>query len=368
MKFECNTHILSDICSNVQRAVSQKTSIPSLEGIMIKAEGNTVTLTGYDLEVGMITSTDAEVKENGSIILNAKILCDILRNLPEDRVSFEADERLSCKIKSGEAEFTLVGTSSAEYPELPSVNGGFPVVIDSEILKDMIRKTIFATAENDAKIVHTGVRFEISENNIRLVAVDGFRLAIRNEKIDYSGEEKIFVVPKKTLNEVLKLSAGEDGKISMSIGKRHITFKIGDYDIVSRLLDGEFLNYKAAISGNSTGTVKVSVRTLINSIERTSLIITDRAKSPIRCIFDKDMIKISSVTVLGSANDRVPAEMTGEKLEMGFNNKFLLDALRVCDTDEVIIKLSSPVHPIIIVPTDGDSFLFLILPVRLKTE
>ena len=145
-------------------------------------------------------------------------------------------------------------------------------------------------------------------------------------------------------------------------------FKIGDYDIVSRLLAGEFLNYKAAISGNSTGTVKVSVRNLINSIERTSLIITDRAKSPIRCIFDKDMIKISSVTVLGSANDRVPAEMTGEKLEMGFNNKFLLDALRVCDTDEVIIKLSSPVHPIIIVPTDGDSFLFLILPVRLKTE
>lgn len=117
-----------------------KTSIPSLEGIMIKAEGNTVTLTGYDLEVGMITSADADVKENGSIILNAKILCDILRNLPEDRVSFEADERLSCKIKSGEAEFTLVGTSSAEYPELPSVNGGFPVVIDSEILKDMIRK------------------------------------------------------------------------------------------------------------------------------------------------------------------------------------------------------------------------------------
>ncbi|EKC76784.1 DNA polymerase III, beta subunit, partial [human gut metagenome] len=187
----------------------------------------------------------------GSIILNAKILCDILRNLPEDRVSFEADERLSCKIKSGEAEFTLVGTSSAEYPELPSVNGGFPVVIDSEILKDMIRKTIFATAENDAKIVHTGVRFEISENNIRLVAVDGFRLAIRNEKIDYSGEEKIFVVPKKTLNEVLKLSAGEDGKISMSIGKRHITFKIGDYDIVSRLLDGVIFKHKAAISGNS---------------------------------------------------------------------------------------------------------------------
>lgn len=368
MKFDCNTQILSEICSNVQRTVSQKTSIPSLEGILIKAEENIITLTGYDLEVGMITSTEAKVYENGSIILNAKILCDILRNLPEEIVSIESDERLSCKIKSGEAEFSLIGISTAEYPELPSVNGGFPIVVNADLLKDMIRKTIFATAENDAKIVHTGVRFEINQNNIRLVAVDGFRLAIRNEKIDYAGEEKVFVVPKKTLNEVLKLSMGGEETISLNVGKRHIVFEIGNYNLVSRLLDGEFLNYKAAISGNSASTVKVNVRKFINSIERTSLIITDRAKSPIRCIFDNDLIKISSTTILGSANDRVSAEMSGEKIEMGFNNKFLLDALRVCDTDEVIIRLSSPVHPIIIVPTDGDSFLFLILPVRLKTE
>ena len=293
---------------------------------------------------------------------------EIIRKLPDTEIYISLNDKNLLEIECEGSLYKLATMNPEEFPELPKIEIENSIEVDQNVLKNMIRKTIFATAENDAKIVHTGVRFEISENNIRLVAVDGFRLAIRNEKIDYSGEEKIFVVPKKTLNEVLKLSAGEDGKISMSIGKRHITFKIGDYDIVSRLLDGEFLNYKAAISGNSTGTVKVSVRNLINSIERTSLIITDRAKSPIRCIFDKDMIKISSVTVLGSANDRVPAEMTGEKLEMGFNNKFLLDALRVCDTDEVIIKLSSPVHPIIIVPTDGDSFLFLILPVRLKTE
>lgn len=367
MKFVCSSQKLSELCSNVQRAVSQKTSIPSIEGILIKAENNLITLTGYDLEMGIITTMEADTQENGSIILNAKILCDILRNLPTETVSISSDERLSCKIKSGEAEFNLIGISPAEYPELPAVNGGFPIVIGGELLRDMIRKTIFATAENDAKIVHTGVRFEIGGHNIRLIAVDGFRLAIRNEKIDYDGEEKIFVVPKKTLNEVTKLIS-DDASVSMNIGKRHIVFEIGNYNIVSRLLDGEFLNYKAAISGTANATVKVNVRQLINSIERTSLIITDRAKSPIRCIFDEDIIKISSTTTLGTANDKIPAQMKGDKLEIGFNNRFLLDALKVCDTDEVIIRLSSPVLPIIIIPTEGESFLFLILPVRLKTE
>lgn len=368
MKLICDTQKLSEICSNVQRAVSSKSSIPAIEGILLQAEENTLTLTGYDLEVGMITSMEARVEERGSIILNAKILCDILRSLPFETVRIEADERLTCRIKSGDAEFTLIGISAAEYPELPNVESGFPIVVDSDLLKDMIRKTIFATAENDVKVVHTGVRFEIRDRKIRLVAVDGFRLAIRNEEIDYDGEEKIFVAPKKTLNEVLKLNAGEDGKIAVNVGKRFIVFEIGSYRIVSRLLEGEFLNYQAAISGNINATLRVNTRQLIRSIERTSLIITDRAKSPIRCIFDDNLIRISSTTALGTANDRLPCEGSGDKMEIGFNNRYLLDALRVCDADEVLVKLSSPILPILITPVEGDDFLFLVLPVRLKTE
>ncbi|MEG0546415.1 MAG: DNA polymerase III subunit beta [Oscillospiraceae bacterium] len=367
MKFVCDSSMLSELCSNVQRAVSVKASIPSIEGILIKAEENTITLTGYDLEVGIITSMDAKVEESGSIILNARVFCDILRNLPDENVRIEADERLTCRIKSGDAEFSLIGITDAEYPELPSVSGGFPIVIKSDILKDMIRKTIFAVAKNDAKVIHTGIRFEITENKMRLVAVDGFRLAIRNETIEYTGEEKIFVVPKKTLNEVIKLTAGEE-TIALNIGKRHIVFEIGNYNIVSRLLDGEFLNYKTAISGVANTTVKVKTRAMINSIERTSLIIMDRIKSPIRCIFNEDSIKFSSTTSLGTANDKFSADVQGERIEIGFNNEYLLDALRVCDTDEIIIKLSSATLPIIIVPTEGDSFLFLVVPVRLKTE
>lgn len=363
----CETQKLSEICSNVQRAVSTKSSIPAIEGILLEAGENVLTLTGYDLEVGMITSMEARVEEAGSIILNAKILCDILRSLPSDTVSIEADERLTCRIKSGDAEFTLIGIAAADYPELPSVESGFPIVLDSETLRDMIRKTIFATAENDVKVVHTGVRFEIGANQIRLVAVDGFRLAMRNEEIDYDGEEKIFVAPKKALNEVVKLTGGEE-TIALNVGKRFIVFEIGSYRIVSRLLEGEFLNYRAAISGKVTGTVRVNTRLLIQSIERTSLIITDRTKSPIRCVFDEDMIRISSTTALGTAHDRVPCKSEGEHMEIGFNNRYLLDALRVCDADEVLVKIGSPILPILIVPTEGEDFLFLVLPVRLKTE
>ena len=367
MKLICETQKLSEICSNVQRAVSTKSSIPAIEGILLEAGENVLTLTGYDLEVGMITSMEARVEEAGSIILNAKILCDILRSLPSDTVSIEADERLTCRIKSGDAEFTLIGIAAADYPELPSVESGFPIVLVSETLRDMIRKTIFATAENDVKVVHTGVRFEIGANQIRLVAVDGFRLAMRNEEIDYDGEEKIFVAPKKALNEVVKLTGGEE-TIALNVGKRFIVFEIGSYRIVSRLLEGEFLNYRAAISGKVTGTVRVNTRLLIQSIERTSLIITDRTKSPIRCVFDEDMIRISSTTALGTAHDRVPCKSEGEHMEIGFNNRYLLDALRVCDADEVLVKIGSPILPILIVPTEGEDFLFLVLPVRLKTE
>lgn len=367
MKFVCDTAKLSEICSNVQRAVSSKSSIPAIEGIFIEAGDGRLTLTGYDLEVGIISSMEAHVEESGSIILNARILCDILRNLPFETVRLESDERFICRIRSGDAEFSLIGISPSEYPELPSVESGFPIVIDGELLKDMIRKTIFAAAESDVKVVHTGVRFEIGNKQIRLVAVDGFRLAIRNEGIDYEGEEKIFVAPKKALNEVVKLTDAEQ-TVSMNVGRRFIVFEIGNYHIVSRLLEGEFLNYQAAISGHTTASIRVNTRMLINSIERTSLIITDRAKSPIRCIFDNEMIRISSTTALGTANDKLPCTGSGNKMEIGFNNRYLLDALRVCDADEVEIRLGSPVLPILILPTEGEGFLFLVLPVRLRNE
>lgn len=372
MKFICSSQILSEACMNVQRATSAKsTNLPTIEGILIKAENDRIMLTGYDLEVGIITSVEGRVEQTGSVILNAKILCDILRNVPDDLVSIECDDRLICKIKSGDSEFSIMGFSETDYPELPSVSGGFPIVVNGEVLKDMIKKTIFAAAENDSKVIHTGIRFEVTSGNIRLVSVDGYKLAIRNEKIDYNGEEKIFVVPKKTLNEVVKLVDNCEN-ISLIVASRHILFECGNYVIISRLLEGEFLSYKSAITTTAKTEVKVNTRRFISSIERTSLIITERIKSYVRCIFDTDSIKISSTTALGTANDRILADIQGERVEIGFNNKYLLDALKVCDIDEIIVRLNGATSPIIIVPEDDGSliyernFLFMVLPVRMN--
>lgn len=366
MKIVCSTETLSQACQNVQRAVSTKTSIPAIEGILLKAENGRLYLTGYDLEVGINTSIEAKIEQEGSIILNARYLCDIIRRLPDEEVEIEADARQLCYIRSGETNYSLNGISAEEYPELPSVTGGAPVIIDQGILKNMIRQTIFAVADNNSNVVYTGIKFEIEKNQIKLIAVDGVRLAIRTEEIDYDGEELSFIVPGKTLSEVMKLIDEEEADVSLGVGKRHIVFEVNGYSIVSRLLEGEFLDYKSAVPASFTTTVRVSTKTLMSSIDRTSLLITDRLKSPVRCIFDDNTIKISSITSLGTANDKISAEIDGERIEIGFNNRFLIEALRVCDTDEVLIKLNSPVSPIIILPPEGESFLFLVLPVRLK--
>lgn len=366
MKIVCSTETLSQACQNVQRAVSTKTSIPAIEGILLKAENGRLYLTGYDLEVGINTSIKAKVEQDGSIILNARYLCDIIRRLPDEEVEIEADARQLCYIRSGETNYSLNGISAEEYPELPSVTGGAPVIIDQGILKNMIRQTIFAVADNNSNVVYTGIKFEIEKNQIKLIAVDGVRLAIRTEEIDYDGEELSFIVPGKTLSEVMKLIDEEEADVSLGVGKRHIVFEVNGYSIVSRLLEGEFLDYKSAVPASFATTVRVSTKTLMSSIDRTSLLITDRLKSPVRCIFDDNTIKISSITSLGTANDKISAQIDGERIEIGFNNRFLIEALRVCDTDEVLIKLNSPVSPIIILPPEGESFLFLVLPVRLK--
>lgn len=368
MKFTCNSFELSEACQIVQRAASTKTAITSVEGILLIAEEGTLCLTGYDLEMGITTNIPCNIQESGKIVVNARMLSETLRKLPDLSVHFDSDARHIASIECGEFKTTIIGMSAEDYPELPSITGGYNITLKQPVLKDMIRKTIFSAAIKDAKVVHTGVKFEIEDNHIRLIAVDGVRLAIRNEDIDYKGESLSFVVPAKTLNEVMKLLSDEDEEILISVGKRHIIFKIGTYDIISRLLDGDFLNYKAAIPASTKTVVKVNTSAFLESLDRTSLIITDKIKSPIKCVFSDNIIKMSSNASIGTSSDRISAEIEGDDCTVGFNNKYMIDVLRVCDSDEVKIMLSGPVSPILVVPTVGDNFIFLILPVRLKNE
>jgi DNA polymerase-3 subunit beta len=367
MKFTCDRQKLNEAVLNVQRAVSSKSSIPALEGILLTAKTNAVQLCGFDLEIGMTTEIEADVEEEGSIVVGAKLFGDIVHRLPAQKVTFSADDKQITQIKSGEAKFSITGISAEEYPEFPKINSEKSAKLPSKILKGMIRQTIFAVAENDAKPVYTGTLFEISDGKVRLVSVDGYRLAIREEKVS-DKEKASFVVPGKTLNEVMKLLSDSDDEVELLIGMRHIMFHIGNYTVISRLLEGDFLDWHAAIPKESSTEVRVSVPEFISSLERVSLLITERLRSPARCTFSSDgSIRLSCATAIGRANDRLPATISGNKVEIGFNNHYMLDALRNTECDEVRISLNGPLSPITIRPCEGDSFLFLVLPVRLKS-
>lgn len=365
MRILCDRQALVDAVGSVQRAVASKSALPELEGILMKASGTSLFLAGYDMELGITTTIEAEVSEPGEMVLTAKLFSEIIRKLPGEEVSIIANENKNTTIRSGSSEFTIIGFSSEMYPELPTIKDGAAVTLPQNVLKSMIRQTLFAVAQTDTRPVHTGVKFELENQVLKLIAVDGSRLAIRSEPVKTS-EILNFVVPGKTLNEILKLLDDEDDPLYITVGTRHIILEIGGYSVFSRLLDGEFLPYRKAIPNDCTTSLRVNTRAMIDAVDRASLVINDRTKSPLICRFKDDEISVSCITALGSASDTVSAKIEGRQEEMGFNSRFLLEALRNSECDEILIELSGAQSPMVLKPTHGEDFLFLVLPVRLK--
>ena len=356
---------LSNAVSNVSRAVSAKATIPALEGVLIKAYKGSLEISGYDLEIGIVTTIEASVMDEGEIVVSARLFNEIIRKLPEEIVNIETDERMITYITSGAADYQIVGINSSEYPELPNVEEISAMSINAEILKNMIRQTVFATSDNMAKPIYTGSLFEIKDGLFKIEAVDGFRMAIREENVESDIEAK-FVVPGKTQNEILKLITDNKKDVDIIVGQRHIIFKIENYSIVSRLLEGNFLDYKMPVS-SSTEFV-INTRILASSVERMALLTNEKIQSPVRCSISADEIKLSCSTTVGRANDMIKASVVGNDVEIGFNNRYLLDALKNSDTDEVKIMLNGSLQPMIIRPVSGQSFTFLVVPMRLAAE
>lgn len=357
----------TDLCKavlNVSRAVSSKASIPALEGILIKAYGESLSLSGYDLEIGITTKIEATVQQQGEIIVSAKLFSEIVRKLPEEVVCIETDDRMITYITSGQAAYQIVGMSSVEYPDLPSFEETESIEIEGNILKDMIRQTVYAVSDNNSKPIYTGSLFEIEDKTIKIIALDGYRMAIRKEAVSSDISSK-FVVPGKTEQEVLKLIEEEDKKVKISVGMRHIMFKIEDYSVISRLIEGTFLDYNSTIPKEKKTEVVVKTRMLIEAVDRMSLLNNDKIQSPVRCIMDKEEIKLSCSSAIGKANDSVKAPVMGETVEIGFNNRYLLDALRNIDSDEVKLTVNGGLSPMVITPVKGDNFLSLVVPMRL---
>ena len=367
MKFTVNKSDITEAVGNIQRAVSTKTSIPALEGILLGAGEEGLELCAYDLELGITTVIPAFVVEPGRAVLSAKLFSDIVRRTPAETITITVDEKNMATLESGYSRFSIIGIPAEEFPELPKLTDSTQFSMAGSVLKSMIRQTLFAIAESDAKPIHQGSLFNLENGMMDVVSVDGYRLAVRREPVEFS-DSLDFVVPGKTLSEILKLIKETDDPVEISAGRRHILFKIDNYTVISSLLEGEFLNYKAAIPPESQTEVVLKTREAIDSVERVSLLITDRLKSPVRCLFNENEIKLNCTTSMGRASDQIDVEMTGQSVEIGFNNRYLLEALRNTECDEVKVQLGGPLSPMKVVPKEGASFLFLVLPVRLKSE
>ncbi len=365
MNILCNKQELIEAVSNVQRAVATKAALPALEGILLRAQGETLYLAGFDMELGITTTIGANVWEAGEIVLSARMFGDIVRKMPGDSIAIISDERYNTIIRNDVTEFSIIGMTAADYPNIPLIEDGVSFTLSQDVLKSMIRQTIFAVAApNDPRPIYTGTLFEVKEDALKLVSVDGYRLAIRSETIQ-NGENLKFVVPGKTLQEILKLLSDEEKPCSLIVGRRHIIFEIDGYAVISRLLDGEFMAYDKILQGEATTSVRVNTRTFIDAVDRVSLVVNDRLKSPLICDFRDGAVAVSCTTSLGSANDSIAATIAGDAVEIGFNSRFLLDALKNCETDEVSVELNGALKPMKVLPTEGDAFLFLVLPVRL---
>ncbi|WP_186566788.1 DNA polymerase III subunit beta [Lawsonibacter celer] len=367
MKFSCEKALLQAAISTTSRAVSPKSSIPALEGILLEAEGE-LRLTGYNLETGIRTTVPADIQEGGTLVLGARLFGEIIRKLPDDLVYFQSDHYM-VKIKCGMSEFNILGTDPEEFPELPAVEYQNTFYLPQSDLKAMIGQTLFAVSDNESRPIHTGSLFEVEEQSLTIVSVDGYRLALRQETIDKKegAPSFSFVVPGAALSEVEKICSDTDEPVSVTQGARHVMFKVADTMLVSRRLEGEFLAYRQAIPRNNTVKVEGDTRALLSSIDRVSLIISDKLKSPLRCTFDDGVLKISTKTAIGDAYDECTIDGDGGGLEIGFNNKYLMDALKAAPADRVRLELTTGVSPCVILPVEGEEhFLYMVLPVRLK--
>ncbi|MGD9559795.1 MAG: DNA polymerase III subunit beta [Oscillospiraceae bacterium] len=366
MKFTCDKKTLAEAVAGVSRAVTAASAIPVLQGILLKAEGFKLELTGYDLEMAITTTLEANVTEPGEIVLSAKLLGDMLRSLSSSEVSIESDDTLSTHITGGITEYDIMGMSAGDFPELPAPGADFAFEIDAAELAGMIGMTLYAVSNDDKKPAHTGELFAIEPGEVTVVALDGFRLAITRHPVATDREINL-VVPAKTAAEVARLMGDSGENIQVDANKRYAVFSGGNYVVMSRLIEGEFLNYKTVVPEGYKTRVVVDVPEFERAIERCSVIITERLKNPLRITFG-DGIDIKCQTPLGRVSDRLPADIEGDVVEIGFNYRYLLDALRNSGCDRVVIEVSGPLSPVKILPAEGDDFLFLVLPVRFKND
>ena len=366
MKFRSSKENLIETINIVQKAVSAKSTLPILEGILIEAEEN-LKMTGNDLEIGIESYIDAEIIEKGSLVINSKIFGDIIRRLPDSEVTIESNEKNIVTIECENSHFEIKGMSSEGFPTIPEIKAENSFSISQKVLRDMIRQTIFAIGTDEYRPVLMGSLMEYKNNELNLISIDGNRIALRTHPVEKEINELSIVIPGKTLNEIVKILPPEDDEIKICNSQNQIMFDTGKFKVVSRLIEGEFLNYRYIMPEDYETKVTISTKDLLSSIERAYLIIMEEKEKryPIRINVANDKMIIMSNTETGSVREELSIEMSGKKIEIGFNPRYFIEALKAIDDEAVVIYFTSNLGPCTIKPIEGNSFAHMILPIRL---
>ena len=366
MKVISSKELLVDAINIVQKAVSTKNNITLLDGILLEAN-KIFKMTGNDLEIGIECTISADIRKEGSVVINSKIFGDIIRKMPDSEIMIELLDNNDVLIESENSVFKIKGNPSDDYPLLPEIEAEESFKISQKIAKDMIRQTIFSVGDDENREILTGSLIESDENQLVFVAIDGHRMAVRKTVNDTQNTSFKVVVPGKTLNEISKILEPEENEIEIFTSKNQILFKIDNCKVMSRLLEGEYLNYKSIIPDEYETKIRLNTKELLSSMERAALMSINEKKYPVRFDIEDDVLVRSSSTEIGNVRDEISVDMEGKNMTIGFNPKYFLEALRVIDDEVVDIYFNSDIGPCTIKPIEGNEFAYMILPVRIKS-
>ena len=367
MKLVCSKANLLNGVQTVSKAVPSKTTMSILECILVDATNGEIKLTANDMELGIETTIEGQIIEKGIIALDAKMFLEIVRKLPDSDITIETDISYKVVITCEKAKFTIIGKSGEDFSYLPVVEKDDSIVMSQFTLKEVVRQTIFSISDNDNNKLMTGELFDINGEEFKIVSLDGHRISIRKIQLKNSYSPKKVVVPGKTLNEVSKILPGDaDSDVTISFTAKHIVFEFDKTVVVSRLIEGEYFKIDQMLSSDYETKVRVNKREFLNCIDRATLLVKEGDKKPIIVNITDNGMELKINSALGSMNEEIDIQKQGKDLMIGFNPKFLIDALRVIDDEEVDLYMVNPKAPCFIKNTE-ESYIYLILPVNFTT-
>lgn len=367
MKLICSKSNLLNGVQTVSKAVPNKTTMSILECILLDASKGQIKLIANDMELGIETIIEGTITEKGIIALDAKILLEIVRKLPDNNITIENEDNFKTTITCEKSKFTIIGKSGDDFSYLPIIDKDNSIIISQYTLKEVIRQTIFSISDNDNNKVMTGELFEINEDILKVVSLDGHRISIRNILLKNSYEQNKVIVPGKTLNEISKILAGDVSKdVTIFFTNKHILFEFDDTIVVSRLIEGDYFNINQMLSSDYETKLKINKKELLSCIDRATLLIKEGDKKPVIINIVDNTMELKLNSTVGSMNEEIDITKTGKDIMIGFNPKFLIDALKNIDDEEITIYLLNPKAPCFI-RDEKEQYIYLILPVNFTT-